>query len=361
MINASCIEVFTHLLRALERDQDCYLISVISTWGSSPRPPGALMLWSESDGVIGSVSGGCVEEDLIERLRQGEFTQQRVSVVLYGGTSAENTSHNKQAQLKPSIALPCGGTLQLVLEHLQKEDLPRFKEATEHLQKRQGLMRQIDLDSGEWLWQSSTFQPTQCQHNIASVFLGPARKLLIIGANQVAWYLAAFANSLDFAVTVCDPSVDLASHWFNADFTMLQTYPDDEVMREFSDPNCAVVAVSHDPRLDDMALLDALPGEAFYVGAMGSMATSKSRIARLREFNLTPTQLAKLHAPIGLDIGSKTPAEIAISIASQLVQQYKTQQHTQQLPDSAAGIDKKHAGCALSQPREELSPINQAN
>lgn len=348
MINASSHEVFSHLLRVLKGGEEAYLITVISTWGSSPRPPGALMFWSEESGVLGSVSGGCVEEDLIQRLRDGEFAQEKTSRIYYGG----DVAGIPQEEHKASITLPCGGTLQLVIERLDQSELVQYQEILTQLQSRQGVLREVDLTSGEWTWKNATFQPTQCRDGNASIFLGPSRKLLIVGANQVGWYLAAFANSLDFAVSVCDPNPDLAAHWFTGEFTMIPTYPDDEVMQNFGDANCAIVAVSHDPRLDDMALLDALPSEAFYVGAMGSMATSKARRERLTQFDISPAQLEKLHAPIGIDIGSKTPAEIAISIASQLVKEYKYQNMTgtSRATDQAAieHETESRAGCRIA-------------
>lgn len=159
--------------------------------------------------------------------------------------------------------------------------------------------------------------------NKVTYYAGPARKLLIIGANPTAFYLAEFATALDFAVTVCDPSTDIGRQWREANFcTFKSAYPDGFVARDFGDAQSAVVTVSHDPRIDDMALLEALPSSAFYTGAMGSVATSAKRRERLAALGVSDTDLVKLHAPIGLDIGSKTPSEIAMSIAAHLVQCY---------------------------------------
>lgn len=309
-MQSSTLEVIAALVAALEQGQRCFLATVISTWGSSPRPPGAMMVWSDASGVVGSVSGGCVEEDLLTRIRAGEFSA--TSLLSYGD-NPEREGH---------IALPCGGVLRVLLESPGVNRLDDWRQLLAHLQQRQGACRQVNISSGVWQWQVSAPFPVNVEDGLFRSYCGPVRKLLIVGANQISWYLADFAASLDFDVTICDPGEDLGEQWQRADFQFLRCYPDGIVQRQFGDASSAVVAVSHDPRLDDMALLEALPSEAFYVGAMGSLLTSANRRERLRSLDVPEQQLARLHAPVGLDIGSKTPAEIAISIAAQLVQAY---------------------------------------
>ena len=149
---------------------------------------------------------------------------------------------------------------------------------------------------------------------------GPSFRLLLIGAVQVAWYLAEMAQALDYEVEVCDPRPELVANAPASRAKVVQAMPDDWLRGKAIDQNTAVIALCHDPRIDDMALMEALPGKAFYVGAMGSERTSEKRKARLLDLDLTPDDLACLHAPVGLNLGSKTPPEIAIAILAELTQ-----------------------------------------
>lgn len=290
-----------------------WLATVVSTWGSSPRPPGAMMLWSPALGTLGSVSGGCVEEDLLDNLKRGNFERSRPHTLTYGGP------HSHRADL----VLPCGGELTLVLEPLSLEHLDEWLALQSRLRARQSAERKVALSTGLWTCQPARQLATSMLADTLTVVIGPTRKLLIIGANQIAHFLVEIAHSLDFEVTVCDPGEDIGTYWGSMPCRLVQRFPDGLIDQEFRDPRCAVVAVSHDPRLDDMALLEALDGSAFYVGAMGSVKSSLARRQRLASLGVTDLDLARLQAPIGLPIGSKTPAEIALSIAADLVKNYQ--------------------------------------
>jgi len=270
-----------------------------------------MMIWSPP-GIIGSVSGGCVEDDLIERFAAGEFHACTPCVIRYGDGS----------ELGKQVQLPCGGIMQVLIEAVSTNDQPRWQQLLESLASREGLSRCVDLNGGQWRAQSSEPHKLEFDDSTVRVYLGPTRKLLIIGANQISYYLANFARSIDFEVSICDPREKVASEWQLPDVEFISRYPDGIIEQRFADPNSAIVAVSHDPRLDDMALMEALPSKAFYVGAMGSKRTSTARLERLRTLELPEALLQRLHAPIGLDIGSKTPAEIALSIAAHLVECY---------------------------------------
>jgi xanthine/CO dehydrogenase XdhC/CoxF family maturation factor len=145
-----------------------------------------------------------------------------------------------------------------------------------------------------------------------------AHRMLVIGAGQLSKYLAQIAVGLDYQVTVCDPREEYTETWDVPGVSLVKTMPDDTVVDMKLDERCAVVALTHDPKLDDMALLEALKSRAFYVGALGSRANNVKRRQRLEEFDLTPEQIARLHGPIGLYIGSRTPPEIAISILAEI-------------------------------------------
>lgn len=312
-------EVVQGIVKACAGHQPLWLATVVSTWGSSPRPPGSMMLWSAEYGLTGSVSGGCVEEELIVRFREHAFAEEQPTLIVYGEDEDEARK----------LRLPCGGKLCLLIEALHhnphnKTDSDLWQQLANNLQQRQGCLRTIDLKNGEWSLDNSAPRALQQTPEHIAVYLGPAHKLLIVGANQIASYLALFAQALNFSVSVCDPGEPGAHNFPQQGLRFLQCYPDGLINQEFNDSASAVVAVSHDPRLDDMALLEALPGQAFYVGAMGSLRTSDARRERLRELGLSETDLQKLKAPIGVDIGSKSPAEIAISIAADLIHASKT-------------------------------------
>lgn len=322
-MHSSNEQVIRSLHRWLTAGHACWLISIAATWGSSPRPAGSLLGWCAEEGAIGSLSGGCVEDELLEKLRQHHFPTDRVHLETYG-ISAEEASR---------MRLPCGGSLTLVLEPLLPTDACRthLQDMVDRLEHRRGFVRSTTLgnaapDSTEAastchseLHTTTTPQPVQLGTTHFRNYLGPRFRLLLVGANQVAEYLADFARTLEFDILVCDPRPSAFDHWPH-DFTTSYTgMPDDVVREHASDPLSAIVTLSHDPRVDDMALMEALTSDAFYIGAMGSMRTTEKRLQRLQQLDLTAAQLARLHAPVGLAIGSKTPAEIALSIAADLV------------------------------------------
>jgi len=312
MLLSSSQDILQALCHSLERGEEVYLATVISTWGSSPRPPGAMMIWSRQSGVVGSVSGGCVEEDLIARLGNGKFDNHFPCEIPYGETNGDDQS----------LQLPCGGILRVLLEKPGSNDLTCWQAVLDLLSQRQGISRVVDTSIGQWQFETSPPHKLRYEDGCLNTYLGPTRKLLIVGANQISYYLANYAQSLDFDVSICDPGEALSSQWQADDFEFLQCYPDGLIEKRFADYNSAVVAVSHDPRLDDMAILEALPSNAFYVGVMGSLKTTEARLQRLRQLEMPEALLQKLKAPVGLSIGSKTPAEIAMSIAAHLVEQY---------------------------------------
>lgn len=283
------------------------LVSVAQTWGSSPRPPGSLMALRDDGHVVGSVSGGCVEDDLIRRIQQDGLPT-HPEVITYG-------VDQEQAR---RFGIPCGGTLQLVQEPLASPDT--LSTLLERLTQGKLIARQLDLNSGvATLHPAQTGQTLQLDDKQFISIFGPQYRLLLIGAGQLSALLAHIAVSLDFAVTVCDPREEYHDEWAVAETTLMRTMPDDTVLAMQPDERTAIVALTHDPKLDDMALVAALNSPAFYVAALGSRLNNDRRRERLKEFALNDAQIAALHGPAGLFIGSKTPAEIAVSIAAQLV------------------------------------------
>jgi len=283
------------------------LVTVIETWGSAPRPPGALLAMRGDGLVVGSVSGGCVEDDLIERVRGGDEVTQP-SLVTYGVTKEEAAR----------FGLPCGGNLRLVQEPLL--DTAWIDEVLARTQRHELVARRLDLRNGQVTVEAATrgdefsFDGTTLR-----ALFGPRWRMLVIGAGQLSRVLAQMALALDFEVICCDPREEYHLTWDVPGTTFSRTMPDDLVVELQLDPHSAVVAVTHDPKLDDMALLEALKSPAFYVGALGSRNNTAKRKERLALFDLSAQEINRLHGPIGLDLGGRTPAEIAVSILAEIV------------------------------------------
>ncbi|MYM35331.1 hypothetical protein GTP38_13420 [Duganella sp. FT94W] len=285
----------------------CELITVIKTWGSSPRPVGATLAICEDGAVIGSVSGGCIEDDLIARVRDEGIRREAPEIVSYGITADE--AHR--------FGLPCGGTIALSIEPLSERS--RIGELLARLERHELVQRRLDLRSGEvTLSQAAPGAQMQVSEQAMVTLHGPRWRLLIIGAGQLSRFLAQIALAMDYSVAVCDPREEYRAGWHVDGVRLVHEMPDDVVLAMRLDHRSAVVALTHDPKLDDLALMEALKSDAFYVGAIGSRLNNSKRRERLLEFDLTPDQLARLHGPIGLYIGSKTPSEIAISILAEM-------------------------------------------
>ncbi len=291
----------------LEEGRRVLLVTVVKTWGSSPRPEGAMLAVRDDGLVVGSVSGGCIEDDIVDRTRKEGMKATRAEAVTYGVTADQAWR----------FGLPCGGTIQLVLEPLTRESGMRalLREIEEgHL-----VARKLDLPSG-----MATLHPAKASDALAFdgrqlvTVHGPRYRMLVIGASQLSKYLAQIAVGLDYRVTICDPREEYTETWDIPGVDLVRTMPDDTVKAMALDERCAVVALTHDPKLDDLALMEALKSPAFYVGALGSRKNNDKRRERLLEFDVTPAEIARLHGPIGLFIGSRTPPEIAISILAEI-------------------------------------------
>lgn len=301
------LEVLRACAKWLLQGRQCQLVSVVKTWGSSPRPEGATLAICDDGSVVGSVSGGCIEDDLIDRVRTEGISRARPELLTYGITADE--AHR--------FGLPCGGTIQLAVEPLSSRSM--IAQLLQRVERRELVARQLNLLTGEVLLTPGRAGESMHISDVALVTLhGPRWRLLIIGAGQLSRFLAQIALGMDYHVIVCDPREEYRAAWQLPDVEVVHAMPDDLVIEMQLDARSAVVALTHDPKLDDLALMEALRSDAFYVGAIGSRSNSDKRRMRLKEFDLTDAQLAKLHGPIGLYIGSKTPSEIAISILAEM-------------------------------------------
>ena len=285
----------------------CELVTVIKTWGSSPRPIGATLAICDDGRVVGSVSGGCIEDDLIARVREHGLVRSAPEVVSYGISADE--AHR--------FGLPCGGTIALAIEPLGPAS--GVAELLARLDRHELLARRLDLRSGAVTLSAAAPADVQQLTDDALVTVhGPRWRLFVIGAGQLSRFVAQIASAMDYYVTVCDPREEYTAGWDLPGVRLVHCMPDDLVLEARLDRRSAVVALTHDPKLDDLALMEALKSDAFYVGAIGSRANNAKRRERLKLFDVSDEQLARLHGPIGLYIGSKTPSEIAISILAEL-------------------------------------------
>ena len=297
----------------LRAGEACWVATVVATWGSSPRPVGSLFACNKGGHVVGSLSGGCVEDDLLDKLTSGELAADHPQFFKYGIT-AEETER---------LGLPCGGQLDIIVEpHAPgSASLQHFELLASQLEARRSVSREVDLRSGRFVASATDhFTPLSWndQNQVLQQTLGPRLQLFIIGAGMVSQYLAHMAKALDFDITVCDPRDHLLADFPADGVRLIADMPDDAVRQYASDPASAIVALTHDPRIDDMGLMEALKTDAFYIGAMGSSRTSANRRLRLQALDITDAELARLHAPIGLPIGSRTPPEIAIAILAEI-------------------------------------------
>ena len=281
--------------------------TIVKTWGSAPRPVGAMVAIRDDGQVVGSVSGGCVEDDLIEKVKSRVVAAKGPELITYGVTNEEATRWG----------LPCGGTLQLVLEPVTEAS--GLAQLLETIGKQQLVRRRLDMKTGRATLEAGRWQDVlEFDGAMLSSVHGPRWRLVLIGAGQLTRYLAEMANMLDYGVIVIDPREEYANGWDLAGVPLNRGMPDDIVRELNLDGHSALVALTHDPKLDDLALMEALKSAAFYVGAIGSKKNNDARRKRLEEFDVSRDEIARLRGPVGLYIGSKTPPEIAVAILAEM-------------------------------------------
>ncbi len=330
------LQVLRQVQQWMDADQRVVLGTITRTWGSAPRPVGSVVAVRGDGTIAGSVSGGCIEDDLIARIREGALRLQRPELIRYG----------VGAEAAQRFGLPCGGTLELMLEPIGPQSaIPAL---LERLTRGERVLRTLELATGAV---TLTEPPPHSRDGADRLVLdehrlvthhGPQWRLLIIGAGQLSQYLAQMALALDYQVEVCDPRDDYP--WTLPGAPLTRDMPDDVVQRWQPDGHTAVVALTHDPKLDDLALMEALRSPAFYVGAIGSRVNQAKRRARLQEhFDLTEAQLARLHGPVGLHIGARTPPEIALAILAHMT----AERYGVQVTSQSSAPSVLEAGCVI--------------
>ncbi len=310
----------------LDGSQPFASATVISTWGSAPREVGAFMLVDGDGQFLGSVSGGCVESAVVESALASMHTGEPRLVEF--GVSDDDVL---------SIGLACGGQIQVLIEPSVGSERHWIGYAYQALHDRNvsTLMRELDVTNldqpvvgTEWLRASDADFGRRTELDIDhSVFLQtfrPQRRAIIIGGVHIAQALVTGLQSLEFDVLVVDPR----EVWANAErfptCTIINQWPDDALTDIGIDSETAIIALTHDPKFDDPALLLALNSSAFYVGALGGTKSANSRRLRLLENGLTGLEIDRLQSPVGLSIGAKGPSEITVSILAELISTYRS-------------------------------------
>lgn len=307
------LQVLEAALEWANAGETIWLCSVLATFGSSPREPGSMLVARADGSHVGSLSGGCIEEDFLGKIAEGHFGD-ALSVVRYGEGADES----------PQVALPCGGILDVLVERLTPDaaNLTHLEVLHATLLGQRSLVRRIDLESGRKRFIEAGENGPRVERDgpIVQLRVGPALRLIIAGISPVSQFCAEFARALGFEVIVCDPR-DEARRDFPVDGVEVQSVlPSLFIASGGCHAATAVVALTHDPRIDDLAMIEAVRTPAFYIGVMGSKRTSAKRAERLkRSGGLDDDAIARLHMPIGLDLDSKTPAEIALAVVADIL------------------------------------------
>ncbi len=307
-MNSTDLSVLKSAVDWLKAGHPVAIATVVQTWGSAPRPVGSWLAIRQDGQVAGSVSGGCVEDDLIRRVQTEILTRNIPEMVVYGVSQQEAAR----------FGIPCGGTLRLLIE--PKPELAVLEELLKAISSQQITLRSVDLLTGKsTLEDGDRSDLFLCDEKVMRTTYGPRWRMVLIGAGQLSLYTADFALASDFEVIVIDPREEYAEGIARNDVTFIKGMPDDVLLDLGIDAHTAVIALTHDPKLDDMALMEALKSSAFYVGALGSKINTQKRKERLLEFDVTKAQVEKLYGPVGLHIGALTPPEIAVSIMAEVI------------------------------------------
>ncbi len=305
-------------LKWSQEDQPLWLCTVLHTYGSAPRSPGALFVANAEGQYLGSLSGGCIEEDFLQKIQEGWFTKAS-DIAVYG----EQSEH-----FRPNTTLPCGGTIDVLVEYLlpTPETTSYLTSMIEALQGQRSLMKRITLGSHAILQAEEIQDKPRVQQfeNKIEITLQSDTTIFIAGISAVALYCIEFAVSLGFMVIVAEDRPEelrqLTEITQRDSITILETFPAQYLETEGASAQTAILSLTHDPRIDDFTMIAALDTPAFYLGAMGSRRNSEQRLLRLKDCtDYSDEVLARIHAPIGLPIGSKTPAEIALAIMADIV------------------------------------------
>lgn len=304
------------------------LATVIETWGSAPRQAGSQLAISGEGEMTGSVSGGCVEGAVITEAL--DALQDRKPRILTFGVSDETAF---------AAGLACGGTIRVLVEPVGEgaEALPEAVLAA--LTEARAAASGVAIATNPASWERRLLQPgddpaidarfksdrsgMEADGRFIAIHNPPLR-LIVIGAVHIAQPLLTIARACGYAPSLIDPRAAFGSAARFPGETLLDDWPDEALAALKPDARTAIVTLTHDPKLDDPAIRFALTSPAFYLGCLGSTRTHAKRVERLSAAGFTPDQIARIHAPVGLNIGARTPAEIAVSIMAQITETLRT-------------------------------------
>ncbi len=314
-------------LRWIESGKKAALATVVQTWGSAPRPAGSQLVISQDAEIQGSVSGGCVESavvsEALDALEDGKCR------LLEYGVSDDDAF---------AVGLACGGTIRIMVEPIavgQGPSIALLQDLAARRLARQAAVLATNTDTWErrfvdgddpfadlaekaLLTDKSGFQDQW----FLAVYNPPLR-MVVVGAVHIAQPLSVMARETGYDVHVIDPREAFGAQHRFPDLPISNDWPDEALENLGIDARTALVTLSHDPKIDDPALTVGLASQAFYIGALGSNRTHAKRVARFTEAGFSHAQISKIHAPVGANIGSSTPAEIALSILAQVTERLR--------------------------------------
>ena len=304
-------DILTPLSIWLKDKRKIALATVISTWGSSPRPVGGQMAIDQNGEIIGSVSGGCIE---------GAVITEGIKSLSDGKTRVKD--YGISNDMAWEVGLACGGELKVLIQPLQIEDKIIFS-IVESIRKREVIKLKINTKSGLRTIDKSISQQSSSFNQLMNEFIHiiyPKPRLFIIGAVHIAQELVKLATIADFEITLIDPRDHFATKKRFPNCQIINDWPDNALSKFKFDKATHLVTLTHDPKIDDPALIYSLKENIGYVGSLGSKKTHQKRCERLSLLGFNQNDLNKIHGPIGLDIKAKNPAEIAISILGEIIQ-----------------------------------------
>lgn len=302
------------------------LATVVSTWGSSPRPPGSHLGVAADGAMTGSVSGGCIEGAVVKE-----------ALDILKGAPARVLEFGVTDEQAWDVGLACGGSVKVLVRDFAPL-APLYAQARASLATGETSALVTRLDSGETVMLGAGDLPgavagaarQALRDDKSRAYAGddgdwfievvaPPRRLIVIGAVHIAQALVPMAAMAGFRVTVVDPRRAFASDARFPGVDVCTDWPDDALDELKPDTRTAIVTLTHDPKLDDPALEKALQSQAFYIGSLGSSRTQAKRVERLTAAGFDEASIARIHGPIGLRIGAQSPAEIAVSILAEII------------------------------------------
>lgn len=299
--------LFQTALEWIEHGHDVVLGTVLETWGSAPRPLGSHIIIRD-DGVFeGSVSGGCVEGDVI--LKATDALSSNHHLLLEYGVSNEEAWH---------VGLACGGRIRILLQSINEQFISASSLVAVLQARTEGQVCYLEtsIHSGSTKYTTSDGELPQ---NHVRFAYAPSLRMAIVGAVHIAQSLAPMARLAGFSPFIIDPRRAFSSPERFTGFDISPLWPDEVLHQWAPNERSAIVTLTHDPKLDDPALIVALQSRAFYIAALGSRKTHGARLDRLRSAGFSDADLARIHGPAGLAINAKTPAQIAVSILAEAI------------------------------------------